>query len=97
MGTVGYKVTDELKLFFSTFDLAYWLFFSPMECAWNCLSTVSFFQYTFHMNIEHYYNYDTYFLIYYIHFLETIQKRGHFHIWLLCLVPIENWSTNTPL
>ena len=27
MGTVGYKVTDELKLFFSTFDLAYWLFF----------------------------------------------------------------------
>ena len=25
--TVGYKVTDELKLFFSTFDLAYWLFF----------------------------------------------------------------------
>ena len=43
MGNVGYKVTDELKLFFSTFDLAYWLFFSSMECAWDCLSTVSFF------------------------------------------------------
>ena len=97
MGTVGYKVTDEFKLFFSTFDLAYWLFFHQ----WSALGIVylqsHFLQYTFHMNIEHYYNYDTDFLIYYIHFLETIQKRGHFHIWLLCLVPIENWSTNTPL
>ena len=27
MGTVGYKVTDELKLFFSTFDLALVIFF----------------------------------------------------------------------
>ena len=33
VGTIGYKVTDELKLCFSTFDLAYWLFFSSMETA----------------------------------------------------------------
>ena len=32
--TVGYKVTDELKLFFSTFDLAYWLFFHQWSALW---------------------------------------------------------------
>ena len=36
VGTVGYKFTDELELFFSTFDLAYWLFFHQ----WSALGIV---------------------------------------------------------